>query len=106
MGVPTVKRVKKSDRYVWRSQASDVSFLALGAQRELKSLGELQAREDAQHAAYKCEISCVDWYGNTRPIFTDGRIFVLAATEFVEGRVRDGRIHEIRRVNLTAPLKK
>jgi hypothetical protein len=37
-------------------------------------------------------------------VFTDGRIFALAATELVEGRVDDGRIHELRRLNLTAPM--
>jgi hypothetical protein len=41
--------------------------------------------------------------GNSRPIFTDGRIFALSGTEIIEGRVAGGRIEEIDRVNLTAP---
>lgn len=104
MGVPTVKPVEGSYRWVWRSDASDVSFLSLARQGELRPLGELTARKDARHGGYKCEVSCVDWYGNTRPIFTGGRVFALAATELVEGRVRDGRIEEIGRINLTTPL--
>jgi hypothetical protein len=106
MGVPTVKREGEAGRYYWRSDASDVSFLALVAERQLRLLGELEAREKAQHPAYNCEVSCIDWYGNTRPIFTDGRVFALAATEIVEGRVHEGRILEIGRLNLTAPPAK
>ena len=41
--------------------------------------------------AIACEVSCIDWYGNSRPIFTDGRIFALTGTELIEGRIFDGR---------------
>jgi Beta propeller domain len=52
-------------------------------------LGELQARggtlrDDA------CKASCVDWYGNARPIFLGERVFALMGYELVEGRL-DGR---------------
>lgn len=50
-----------------------------------------------------CRISCVDWYGNARPIFLGDRVFALMGYEIVEGRVlrRDGqnRLVEMRRVN-------
>ena len=46
-----------------------------------------------------CRASCVDWYGNARPIFLRGRIFALMGYELVEGRDDDGRIHEVRRVS-------
>jgi hypothetical protein len=104
MGVPTVERIEGSYRNVWRSEPSDVSFLALASRGDLSALGELSARADARHASYACEVSCVDWYGNTRPIFIGGRVFALAATEIVEGRVRAGRIQEIGRLNLTRPI--
>jgi len=90
---------------VWRSRPSDVSYLSLASVGELKPIGELSPREKSEHPAYKCEVSCVDWYGNTRPIFIDGRIFALAATEVVEGRLTNGAIAELRRANLTAPLE-
>jgi hypothetical protein len=48
-------------------------------------------------------VSCVDWYGNSRPIFTDGRVFGLSGTELVEGRVGAGGIAELRRLDLSAP---
>lgn len=46
-----------------------------------------------------CEASCVDWYGNARPIFVDGRIFALLGYELVEGELRDGRMVERRRIS-------
>jgi hypothetical protein len=48
-------------------------------------------------------MSCVDWYGNARPIFTDGRIFALTGAELVEGRLTRNGVAEVRRVNLTQP---
>ena len=47
----------------------------------------------------KCRASCVDWYGNARPLFLRGRVFALLGYEIVEGRLDDGRMHELRRVN-------
>jgi hypothetical protein len=113
IGLPTVLRVGDSDRYAWRSTASDVSFLALDAAGQLQPLGALEARsengdrwgyEDADEddpSVYSCQVSCIDWYGNSRPLFTGGRVFGLTATELVEGRVRSGRIGEVQRIDLT-----
>jgi hypothetical protein len=52
-------------------------------------LGELvadaaSARDDG------CKASCVDWYGNARPIFLGERVFALMGYELVEGRVERG----------------
>ncbi|WP_158241562.1 beta-propeller domain-containing protein [Novosphingobium sp. TH158] len=46
-----------------------------------------------------CVASCVDWYGNARPIFLRGRIFALLGYELVEGRISEGRIAEVRRTS-------
>ena len=48
-----------------------------------------------------CIASCVDWYGNARPIFLRDRVFALLGYELVEGRMEDGRIREVRRTNFT-----
>ncbi len=48
----------------------------------------------------KCEVSCVDWYGNARPIFYKGRVFALLGYELVEGARDQGSIHETRRANI------
>ena len=48
----------------------------------------------------RCEVSCVDWYGNARPIFYKGRVFALLGYELVEGRVGGRGIREIDRANM------
>jgi hypothetical protein len=56
-------------------------------------------------AGYTCEVSCIDWYGNSRPIFTGGRVFALTGTELVEGRLERGRIREIGRLSIAGPTR-
>jgi hypothetical protein len=47
-----------------------------------------------------CKASCVDWYGNARPIFIGNRVFALMGYELVEGeQARGGAIREINRAN-------
>jgi hypothetical protein len=48
-----------------------------------------------------CKASCVDWYGNARPIFIGERVFGLMGYELVEGRYDGDRIVERRRVDFT-----
>jgi hypothetical protein len=63
--------------------------------REIGELGSHPYKEiDDQ-----CRASCVDWYGNSRPLFLRGRVFALLGYEIVEGRLDDGRMHELRRIN-------
>ncbi len=64
----------------------------------LKELGELAARPE-RAVDDGCRASCVDWYGNARPLFLRGRVFALLGYELVEGRLADGRIRERRRVS-------
>jgi hypothetical protein len=63
-----------------------------------EELGELAARAEGS-ADDGCRASCVDWYGNARPLFLRGRIFALLGYEIVEGRLDAGGIREARRVN-------
>ena len=46
-----------------------------------------------------CRASCVDWYGNARPLFLRGRYIALLGYELVEGAMDRGQIHEMRRVS-------
>ena len=48
-----------------------------------------------------CKASCVDWYGNARPIFIGERVFALLGYELVEGAIQADGIHERRRVDFT-----
>ncbi|NVI83690.1 beta-propeller domain-containing protein [Janthinobacterium sp. BJB401] len=50
-----------------------------------------------------CRASCVDWYGNARPLFLLGRVFALLGYEVVEGALKDGQIREVRRISY-API--
>ena len=50
-----------------------------------------------------CAASCVDWYGNARPIFLRGRILALMGYELVEGAIDADAtaIHELTRTDFT-----
>jgi hypothetical protein len=49
-------------------------------------------------------VSCVDWYGNARPIFYKGRVFALLGYELVEADISRGRVRETDRTNLLGAL--
>jgi hypothetical protein len=63
-----------------------------------KELGELGAESD-KAVDDGCRASCVDWYGNSRPLFVRGRVLALLGYEIVEGSLKDGRMRETRRIN-------
>lgn len=105
LGIPTVKRVRDGGRWWWRSDVSDVSFLTFDRTGTMFEAGELAGRENSEDPSYRCEVSCIDWYGNSRPFFIAGRIFALTGTEMVEGSLAEGQVLEVRRVNLTSPVK-
>ncbi len=69
----------------------EVDNLKLG---DLGSLAALSRNDDDA-----CVMSCVDWYGNARPIFYKQRVFALMGYELVEGKLGDGKISEVGRVN-------
>jgi hypothetical protein len=65
---------------------------------QFREVGELGSQPD-KAIDDQCRASCVDWYGNARPLFLRGRVFALLGYEIVEGRLDDGRMRELRRVN-------
>lgn len=101
LGLPTGEAQWRSGRWVWDSESSDVSFLALDANGGLARLGELTTDAENIDPGYQCEVSCIDWYGNSRPIFAHGRVYALSGTELIEGRVTGTQITEVARLNLT-----
>jgi hypothetical protein len=106
LGIPTVMDTARSGRWWWNSQSSDLSFIAVDADGHLSDAGFLKAvpADSVEVAAgYQCEVSCIDWYGNSRPIFTADRIFGLLGTELVEARYENRTIVELQRLDLTAP---
>jgi Beta propeller domain len=65
---------------------------------QFRPIGELGAQPE-KAVDDRCRASCVDWYGNARPLFLRGRVFALLGYELVEGQVDNGRIRELRRIN-------
>lgn len=98
LGLPVARAVKAAgDRFLGNSAA--ILFLDRHAGR-LARAGELAASGVAgEPISDGCQASCVDWYGNARPIFIGERIFALLGYEIVEGRARDRRIAETGRVS-------
>ncbi|HEU5296053.1 MAG TPA: beta-propeller domain-containing protein [Burkholderiaceae bacterium] len=71
--------------YAGAQGAASVVFLR---NRDLRfsALGQLHA-SDGGGRDDGCKASCVDWYGNARPIFLGDRVLALMGYELVEGRV-------------------
>ncbi len=100
VGLPVAKRADPALARFFGSSAAMV-FLRRDARR-LAPAGELAAQTRGI-VDDDCKASCVDWYGNARPIFWNGRTFALLGYELVEGRRAGGQIRERRRVNFAPP---
>jgi Beta propeller domain len=86
-----------------RGESASVLFLRNRA-LSLKPVGELTSAQAAQGRDDQCQASCVDWYGNARPIFLGERVFALLGYELVEGRMSwrgwpGEKVEELRRVS-------
>lgn len=101
LGLPIRRGGSAGYEHLWKSSAS-VLFLKHD-DRRFAELGKLEAT-DTSEVDDGCVASCVDWYGNARPIFLGGRIFALLGYELVEGRIDANRIHETRRASFAPPL--
>jgi hypothetical protein len=108
MALPVNKEIEGYDFYYLGS--STAMFYLERKDGELSPMGELDTQVDADaiaaaeemqalEEAGECQASCVDWYGNSRPIFIGDRIFALMGDQIVEGSLAGGRITEERRIN-------
>jgi Beta propeller domain len=97
LGLPIRAAARPGYEQLFEGSAS-VLFLRNNGLR-LSEVGALDARPDKSTANDSCRASCVDWYGNARPLFLRGRVFALLGYEIVEGAVDDGRLRETRRVS-------
>lgn len=119
LALPTVPLAADGERMASWSRPSDMDFLIVDAGGRVRDAGRLETGMRAREwptgmstyeldgepdqdsiPGYSCEVSCVDWYGNSRPIFTDGRLFALLGTELIEGRMEAGRVREVQRLDL------
>jgi len=95
VGLPVIGGGESAGRQLRRDSAS-LLFLR-NRSLTLSELGTLDSR--AGNADDGCRASCVDWYGNSRPLFLRGRVFALMGYEIVEGRLEADAIRELRRVS-------
>ncbi|WP_219115262.1 beta-propeller domain-containing protein [Janthinobacterium sp. UMAB-56] len=94
IGLPILGADERPGR---NSSAASVLYLR-NSGLQLTQLGALAARP-GQAPDDGCRASCVDWYGNARPLFLQGRVFALLGYELVEGALKEGKISEVRRVS-------
>jgi len=110
----------RSHGFFYRARGDDDGLLGLPVLNEDDSGGEsasvlflrnqsLHLRKAGTLAAERptavdddCKASCVDWYGDARPIFIGDRVFALLGYELVEGHFDGRRIRERRRVDFSS----
>ena len=68
-----------------KNVSSGIVFLK-NDQLRFNGLGVLAASPHSSRQD-NCQASCVDWYGNSRPLFLRGRIFALMGYELVEAEL-------------------
>jgi hypothetical protein len=100
MGLPVIREREEGAELF--DQAADMAFLRRRGDRVVP-VGELLS-DPAGQRDDGCQVSCVDWYGDARPIFVAGRVFALLGYELVEGVEVDGRLGERRRVSFAPRL--
>ena len=96
LGLPISVPGRAGYKHLFRDSAA-ILFLR-NESLQFREVGELGSQPE-RAVDDQCRASCVDWYGNARPLFLRGRVFALLGYEIVEGKLDDGRMHELRRVN-------
>lgn len=96
LGLPISTPGRPGYEHLFQESAS-ILFLRNDSLR-LTEVGDLAAKPEAA-GDDDCRASCVDWYGNARPLFVRGRVFALLGYEIVEGNLANNRIRETRRVS-------
>jgi hypothetical protein len=97
LGLPIVGGNEPGTRHLRKTSAALLYLRNRGL--SLSELGTLDSHPGEAERNDGCRASCVDWYGNSRPLFLRGRVFALMGYELVEGRVGEKSITEVRRVS-------
>lgn len=100
LGLPVMRSGENGTKFL--GSAASVLYLRRD-RRDLSLAGTLDARPG--QGDDNCLASCVDWYGNARPVFFGGRIFALMGYELVEGRWQAGAVREKARIDF-APRRR
>jgi Beta propeller domain len=97
LGLPIIGASDPGSRHLRKESAALLYLRNQGL--GLAELGTLDARPGAAERNDGCRASCVDWYGNSRPLFLRDRVFALMGYEIVEGKIAARQIIETRRVS-------
>jgi hypothetical protein len=81
-GLPVLTPTQRSGSW-FGSGYANIAFFDISARHQMSTLGTISSTG----AASACETSCIDWYGNTRPIFLRDRVFALMGSELVEASI-------------------
>jgi len=101
LGLPISVPARPGYRHLFETSAGILFLHNDGG--NFSETGELSANPE-RATDDKCRASCVDWYGNARPLFVRERIIALLGYELVEGSREGDHIAEIRRVNFAPNL--
>ena len=85
LGLAVMNPEVSSDR--WWDNGSSIAFAHVGSAGNLTSLGA--ARPAPGESSLCASGSCIDWYGNTRPIFLKDRVFSLIGSEIQENKLTE-----------------
>ena len=96
LGLPISVPARSGYQHLFQTSAA-ILFLR-NQSLHFEEMGELSAQSD-KAVDDACRASCVDWYGNSRPIFVRGRVLALLGYEIVEGDLKQGRMQELRRIS-------
>jgi len=96
IGLPIRKETESYEHLF--NESAEVIYMHVDSSLNLADMGSLEASPPKEEND-NCEVSCVDWYGNSRPIFYGDRIFALLGYEIIEGKNENQQITEISRSN-------
>lgn len=85
----------------WGHGLSNVAFMRVAADDSMKLLGSVESGKDTSI----CQSSCVDWYGNTRPIFLKNRMFALMGHEMAEIKLEGDALTQAARVQMFGTIR-
>jgi hypothetical protein len=96
LGLPISVPARPGYRHLFETSVAILFLHNVGG--HFSEIGELSSHPELA-IDDKCRASCVDWYGNARPLFVHDRIIALLGYELVEGNREGDHIAEIRSVS-------
>ena len=99
LGLPIIGGNHRTMRHQLRQSSASVLYVK-NQSLSFAEIGTLDASAGA-NTNDGCRASCVDWYGNSRPLFIRSRVLALMGYELVERRLDGDGIVETRRINFS-----